>query len=474
MQPVLKDKKIVIVGGGLAGLYAAYLLKRSGAKIVVLEALDRVGGRVQSFKHDKGVIEAGADWIGARDRIWLGLAQTFGLDLVDVGLVNFQDSLSPPLRLWLKGNHVPTTDLQNIQQEMSETLRKISQASVALSHPAEPWLEDSYIRVWDRVSVAQILKQWGVSRRTRHVLRLWWENVYGANLDQYSWLGVLCQIQGEMAGRDPNSYWNGLFQYHCRSGNQSLCNRLCQSIESHYQAEIYLQAPVKKVAWFPETEKFTIDFGAYQTRLESDYVVLAIPPSQWKRIHFDPELDFSGQVGCCSPAVKYMGLVVGDGMGTTSNSYGDLNFSRGLHDEGGLIWSPDSDWISVRMGGQWALSALQRIQRHSIGSFRNRMRKSLYEYFLPQAQLDFVYDAMSLYGWHPFIRPGYHYLGVGHVLTTAKRNYQRLSWSEGKLFLAGDHCVVTKHGFMEGALQSGANAVRNILQQAQIDDGERE
>ena len=56
--------RVVVVGAGLAGLVAADELQRAGAEVVVLEARDRVGGRVWSRRLGNGaVVEMGAEFI---------------------------------------------------------------------------------------------------------------------------------------------------------------------------------------------------------------------------------------------------------------------------------------------------------------------------------------------------------------------------------------------------------------------------
>lgn len=51
---------IIIIGGGLSGLYAAYLLEQAGFKdYLLIEAKDHLGGRIQS----KDEIDLGATWI---------------------------------------------------------------------------------------------------------------------------------------------------------------------------------------------------------------------------------------------------------------------------------------------------------------------------------------------------------------------------------------------------------------------------
>lgn len=56
--------KVIIIGAGPAGLAAASSLKRAGVEIVVLEARDRIGGRVHSYKGDFGApVDLGASLI---------------------------------------------------------------------------------------------------------------------------------------------------------------------------------------------------------------------------------------------------------------------------------------------------------------------------------------------------------------------------------------------------------------------------
>ena len=48
------DIDVLVIGAGLSGLYAARTLKRAGLKVAVLEARDRVGGRVWSRRLANG------------------------------------------------------------------------------------------------------------------------------------------------------------------------------------------------------------------------------------------------------------------------------------------------------------------------------------------------------------------------------------------------------------------------------------
>jgi monoamine oxidase len=73
---------VVIVGGGMAGLSAAYELKKRGLTYIVLEAQDRVGGRMHSEKLRNGlVVELGAEWISRTDKELLDLCNELSIKL---------------------------------------------------------------------------------------------------------------------------------------------------------------------------------------------------------------------------------------------------------------------------------------------------------------------------------------------------------------------------------------------------------
>ncbi|RKT54893.1 oxygen-dependent protoporphyrinogen oxidase [Saccharothrix australiensis] len=71
---------MVVVGAGVAGLTAAYELRKAGRQVVVLEAADRVGGRTATLRRDGFVIDTGAERVSER-----GYGATWAL-LSDLGI----------------------------------------------------------------------------------------------------------------------------------------------------------------------------------------------------------------------------------------------------------------------------------------------------------------------------------------------------------------------------------------------------
>lgn len=78
--------RALVVGAGLAGLSAARFLADRGIEVTVLEARDRVGGRVWSGRLENDeIVELGAEWIMEGDDAIFELGSRFDLDLVETG-----------------------------------------------------------------------------------------------------------------------------------------------------------------------------------------------------------------------------------------------------------------------------------------------------------------------------------------------------------------------------------------------------
>jgi monoamine oxidase len=75
---------VIVIGAGLAGLTAALELEAAGVDVQVIEAQDRVGGRVHSMRQLGNNKEAGGTYIGAGYARLIGTAERLGVELVDV------------------------------------------------------------------------------------------------------------------------------------------------------------------------------------------------------------------------------------------------------------------------------------------------------------------------------------------------------------------------------------------------------
>lgn len=100
---LFKKPEVIIIGAGLSGLTAGKMLKENNVNFTILEARNRIGGRVFSHEIDKEqnlVIELGAEWIGDSHERIIELCKEFNLELTDN---RFKDRLFYKNKFYNKG-----------------------------------------------------------------------------------------------------------------------------------------------------------------------------------------------------------------------------------------------------------------------------------------------------------------------------------------------------------------------------------
>ncbi len=92
-QKTARPKKVIVIGAGLAGLTTAFELTKAGHDVTILEARNRVGGRVFTVREfaDSLHAECGAEWIEHTHDYLFRYIEEFGLSLYRGRFVDTED-----------------------------------------------------------------------------------------------------------------------------------------------------------------------------------------------------------------------------------------------------------------------------------------------------------------------------------------------------------------------------------------------
>src|SRR5215213_11747911 len=114
--------RVVVIGAGFSGLAAAYELGRAGYEVTVVEARNRVGGRVISFSDfvPGKSVEGGGELIGSNHPAWVAYAKQFGLSFLDVS----EEDLEAPIVI--NGKKVTAEQSEQLWEEMKRSSTRLS------------------------------------------------------------------------------------------------------------------------------------------------------------------------------------------------------------------------------------------------------------------------------------------------------------------------------------------------------------
>jgi monoamine oxidase len=148
-----RSTDVVVIGGGLSGLYAARALAQAGVDVLVLEAQDRVGGRTLTTHLDDGTfIDDGGQYVSPNQDHIVALAKELGVDLFPSWSKGLGVHWSDGNRSTYEGLFPPGhADAETATQKAAETL-----ARMAKTVPLDaPW-EAPKATEWDK----QTLQSW--------------------------------------------------------------------------------------------------------------------------------------------------------------------------------------------------------------------------------------------------------------------------------------------------------------------------
>jgi monoamine oxidase len=395
--------RVIVVGAGFAGLAAADALARAGVEVEVLEARDRVGGRVWSVPFAGAVVERGAEFILPHDKTVIATANRLGLRLVRKGT--------------RYGNREPRGGEHVTRSQVAAALRRIGSEPAAAGDG----------------TLAGALGAYGLEPGVVEAIRARIEVSCGYPADDLD-AGALSEGAASFGDFDT---------FTVEGGN----DRLARELAAGLGGEVHLSAPVSAVAWSSER---AVGVRAGACEWVADAAVIAVPAAVLDVIAFDPPIPR------VKAAVRY---------GQAAKLFVRLRAPSPPSEVLSVperYWcytqlGPDGDpapFLAAFAGSPRALEALD------VESGPERWLAALGR-LRPDLELDFDTVMLSTWADDSWARGAYSARSATSPIDT-----EALMRPVGPLFFAGEHTAGAWHGLMEGALRSGARAAKELLQTA--------
>ncbi|MET8547724.1 flavin monoamine oxidase family protein [Micromonospora zamorensis] len=263
--------RVVVVGAGFSGLAAALALTRAGAQVRVLEARDRVGGRVLTrWLPELTQVDLGAQWIGpTQDRMYALVAEH--------GLATFASAAAgAPTLLWAGQRRAePPADVARVLSLLDEYAARLD--------PAAPWRAPEAAQ-WDRTILGGWLRSTAGDGDTADYLgRLLAGGLLATDADELSLLHLLFYLRSAGGTAPLLAMAGGAQQDRIVGGPPALAERMAGALPP---GTLTLAAPVRTIEQGADGVTAWTDTG----RVDGDALVVALAPALAGRIRYAPPL----------------------------------------------------------------------------------------------------------------------------------------------------------------------------------------
>jgi monoamine oxidase len=444
------DADVCVIGAGYAGLTAARRLTQSGKSVVVLEARDRVGGRIWTHPLPDGTpVDRGGAWLGPKhDRIF-GLASEVGVStyktwvkgahlLIDHGRARRYTGLIPKI------SPLAIITLALAQARLNRMARQLPVDAPWSARRADDW---------DSRSVAWWLERSGV--RTQIAQELFEMAVRGlmtGDLSETSLLHLLFLVRGHGSINTLFSIENGAQENMVDGGAGAIAQRVADELGD----AVRLEAPVRSIA--QRADRVVVDSA--NVSVAASHAIVTIPPALVLDIEFDPVLPDDRATlyrnDVAGPETKT--LVVYDEPFWRYDGFSGQSAEPGTASEVTLDASPAAGRPGV-MGSFTFGPVAARVDELGPDERHKTVLDALTTRFGPRAA--FPSDYIETSWWE---EPWTRGCSMAHLPPGFLTRYgPLLSQPFGRVHWAGTETSTTSHGAIDGAVRSGERAAAEIL-----------
>lgn len=435
LTPPLKGARVLVAGGGLAGLTAACDLIDRGAAVHLVEARQRLGGRVWTIR-DEGFagipLEAGGEFIDGEHAAIRKLSADHGLQLQQILREGFG------LALDLRGR----VQLYNGQRTIWNDFKQALAKEIAILGAAGCDWHSSAASLIGRHSLEALLR----ARQAPDEVKAMAQGLRGFYLADADQLSALPGVELAMQPRDPGH----VTLSRIKGGNDRLVARL----GAKKGLKVSLQLEVKRVGHDARGVSLAVaDRSGQLSTLKADYLVMAAPAPVVRDLEFAPSLP---------PLHRQALKALRPGPATKAH----LLFDRAWWRQKGR---PQAWGSNLDTGAIWeAAGARPGVLTMLAGGRASRAFRDLLEEGGPQrlvrrlswlGEVEEVRDFRST-TWELDRLAGGGYAVFGADFKPEWRS--ALSRSFGRISFAGDHTSRHWQGYMNGAVESGHRAARDI------------